>query len=135
MLTLRFGWLDLLSESVRMDLDKWPRIFFYLYQLEKEIFFFTKNEKMLAIYGFHSEHILKSFFFFIKGGFFSESAIHFSNLKKKIFRKTILNLKFKFQAQDSFLEYFFSEIWKANRTFWIKATISKFRKKVPSKIN
>ena len=29
------------------------------------------------------------------------------NLKKKIFQKAILNLKFKFQAQDSFLEYFF----------------------------
>ena len=44
-----------------------------------------------------------------KGGFFSESAIRFSDLqisKKKIFQKTILNLKFKFQAQDSFLEYF-----------------------------
>ena len=31
-----------------------------------------------------------------KGGFFSESAMYFSNLQKKIFQKTILNLKFKF---------------------------------------
>ena len=65
-----------------------------------------------------------------KGGFFSESAICFSDLqisKKKIFQKTILSLKFKFptnntllllvekfkfQVQDSFLEYIFSEIWR-----------------------
>ena len=52
-----------------------------------------------------------------KGGFFSESAIHFSNIQisKKIFQKTILSLKFKIpahisknlfklQAQESFLE-------------------------------
>ena len=47
---------------------------------------------------------------FIKGGFFSESAMCFfksPNLQKKIFQKTILSLKFKFQVQDSFLEYFF----------------------------
>ena len=68
-----------------------------------------------------------------KGGFFSESAFHFLHLqisKKKIFQKTILSLKFefviggefKFQAQDSYLEYFFEdwEIWKTNRTFWKK---------------
>ena len=36
-----------------------------------------------------------------KGCFYSESVIHFSNLQK-----TILNLKFKFQAQDSFEENF-----------------------------
>ena len=60
-----------------------------------------------------------------KGGFFSESAIRFLDLqflKKKIFQKTILNLKFKIPAQNSvmlwagilnfkikivFLEYFF----------------------------
>ena len=44
-----------------------------------------------------------------KGGFFSESAIRFSDVQisKKIFQKTILSLKFKFQAQDNFLEYFF----------------------------
>ena len=43
--------------------------------------------------------------FIAKGGFFSESKIPFSNLpisKKKYSKKTILNLKFKFQAQDSF---------------------------------
>ena len=52
-----------------------------------------------------------------KGGFFSESAIRFLDLqilKKKYSKKTILSLKFKIQAQDSFLEYFFwdLEIWK-----------------------
>ena len=31
-----------------------------------------------------------------KGGFFSESAIRFSNLQNKIFQKTILSLKFEF---------------------------------------
>ena len=39
-----------------------------------------------------------------KGGFFSESAIRFfrsPNLKKKIFQKTILSLKFKFPANNS----------------------------------
>ena len=45
-----------------------------------------------------------------KDGFSSESATRFSNLqtsKKNIFQKTILSLKFKFQVQDSFLEYFY----------------------------
>ena len=44
-----------------------------------------------------------------KGGFFSESAMCFLNLQisKKIFQKTNLNLKLKFQAQDRFLEYFY----------------------------
>ena len=54
-----------------------------------------------------------------KGDFFSESGMCFSNLQNKIiFQNTILNLKFKFfannriggkfkfQAQDSFLAYF-----------------------------
>ena len=57
---------------------------------------------------------------YAKGGFFSESAIRFSNLQRKIFQKTILNLKFKFQAPDSFMEYFFGgdwEILKTNLTF------------------
>ena len=57
-----------------------------------------------------------------KGGFFSESAIRFSDIQisKKIFQKTILSLKFKFQAQDSFLEYFFlrfGDLKKFHRTF------------------
>ena len=39
-----------------------------------------------------------------------------------IFQETILNLKFKFQAQDSFLEYFFLEIWKTNHSLLKKAT-------------
>ena len=59
----------------------------------------------------------KGGFFFIKYDSFFKSP----NLKKKIFQKSILNLKyktspiillgqggnFKFQVQDSFLEYFF----------------------------
>ena len=64
---------------------------------------------------------------FTKGGLFLESAIRFSNLQisKKKIQKTILNLKFKFptkntviggkfkfQVQDSFLEYSFLEIWR-----------------------
>ena len=40
-----------------------------------------------------------------KGCFFSESAD--LQILKKIPQKTILSLKFKFQAQDSFLEHFF----------------------------
>ena len=43
-------------------------------------------------------------FFHPKGGFFSESAICFSNLqisKKKYSKKNILNLKFKFPANNS----------------------------------
>ena len=54
----------------------------------------------------------------VKGGFLSESEIRFSNLQNKLLQITILNfiLKFppiivnnifKFQAQDSDLEYFF----------------------------
>ena len=60
-----------------------------------------------------------------KGGFFSESAICFSNLQisqkkysKKLFwawnlnfPPIIANTKFKFQAQDSFLEYSFWRFW------------------------
>ena len=57
-----------------------------------------------------------------KGGFFSESGIR--QISKKIFQKTILSLKFKFQVQDSFLEYIFLEIWKTHCTFWKKATSS-----------
>ena len=52
---------------------------------------------------------------FSKGGFFSESVIGFSDLqisKKKMFQKTILSLKFKFQVHDSFFEYFFFDIWR-----------------------
>ena len=65
-----------------------------------------------------------------KGGFFSESAIRFSNLpisKKKIFKKTILNLKFEILAHNItllwaeilnfkfrivFLNIFFGEVWR-----------------------
>ena len=36
-----------------------------------------------------------------KGDFFSESAILFSNLQKKIFEKTILNLKLELPAYNS----------------------------------
>ena len=68
-----------------------------------------------------------------KGGFFSESAIRFLDLqiwKKKKIPKTILNLKFKipaqnsimfmggnfkFQVQDSFLEYFLFKNWRSKK--------------------
>ena len=45
-----------------------------------------------------------------KGGFFSESAIRFSNLqisKKKYSKKLSWTWNLKFQVQDSSLEYFF----------------------------
>ena len=71
-------------------------------------------------------------FSFTKGGFFSESAMCFSNLqtskspnlKNKNIQKTILILKFecccftaiggkfRFQVQDSFLEYFYFGVWR-----------------------
>ena len=44
--------------------------------------------------------------FAAKGGFFSESPIHFLDLqisKKKLFQKTILSLKFKFPTNNSIL--------------------------------
>ena len=76
-----------------------------------------------------------------KGGFFSESPMCFSNLQisKKNYSKSLswtwnlnfppitVNNKFKFQAQDSNLEYFYFgdlEIWKTNRTLWKKVTFS-----------
>ena len=45
------------------------------------------------------------------------------NLNFRQIHFTIIGGKFKFQAQDSFLEYFFFgdlEIWKTNHTFWKK---------------
>ena len=56
--------------------------------------------------------------FSTKGSFFSESAMKFFQIfksPKKYSKK--LSLKFKFQAQDSFLEYFFFEIWRSEK--WI----------------
>ena len=41
------------------------------------------------------------------------------------FNRVVIDGKFQFQAQDSFLEYIFFldlKIWKTNRTFWKKAT-------------
>ena len=41
---------------------------------------------------------------------------------------TVIGKKFKFQGQDSFLEYFYSgdwEVWKTHPTFWKKATFKK----------
>ena len=37
---------------------------------------------------------------------------------------TIIGGKFKFQVQDSDLEYFFLESWKTHLTFWKKATFN-----------
>ena len=72
----------------------------------------------------------------IKGSFYSESAIRFSNLQKKYSKLlfwtwnlnllfTVIGGKFKLQVQDSDLD-FFLEIWdlKTHRTFWKKATFS-----------
>ena len=54
-------------------------------------------------------HVINPFIYGLnttpKGGFFPKRAIRFLDLqisKKKIFQKTILSLKFKFQAQDSY---------------------------------
>ena len=73
------------------------------------------------------------------------------NLQKKLFQKTILSLKFKFsrqlqytviggkfkfQAQDSFLEYFFlrfGDLKKFHRTFWKKATFSSTYSEISNK--
>ena len=45
-----------------------------------------------------------------KGGFFQKVWFVFLNLQ--ISKKPILSSKFKFQVQDSFLEYIFLEIWR-----------------------
>ena len=64
-----------------------------------------------------------------KGGFYSESAMRFLDLqisKKNYSEKlswawnlnllfTVIGGKFEFQAQDSFSEYFFLEIWKSKK--------------------
>ena len=73
---------------------------------------------------------------YAKGSFYSESVIRFSNLQKKIFQVTILSLKFeffvycygekfKFQVQDSDLEYFFWRFGDLKNTshFLKKATL------------
>ena len=66
---------------------------------------------------------------YAKGGFFSESAMRFLDLqisKKKYSEKLswawnlnfppkTVNNKFKFQAQDSFSEYFVLEIWRSKK--------------------
>ena len=79
-----------------------------------------------------------------KGGFFQKVQFVFqiSKSPKKIFRKTILNLKFKFPANNSevilagnlnfklrivfwnifFFEFF--EVWKTHRTFWKKRPLA-----------
>ena len=43
----------------------------------------------------------------LKVAFIQKVQFVFQISKNKIFQKTILNMKFKFQAQDSFLEYSF----------------------------
>ena len=60
-------------------------------------------------------------FIIIKGGFFSESAIRFLDLqisKKKIFQKTILNLKFKIPAQNSIMLWVGILNFKFKIAFW-----------------
>ena len=53
-----------------------------------------------------------------KGGFFSESAMCFSNLQKNIFQKTILELKFKFPANNNFLLMAGNLNFKLRIVFW-----------------
>ena len=53
-----------------------------------------------------------------KGGFFSESAMCFSNLQKNIFQKTILDLKFKFPAHFSILLLAGNLNFKFRIVFW-----------------
>ena len=56
-----------------------------------------------------------------KGGFFSESVIRFfrsPNLKKEIFQKTILNLKFKFPAKNTLLLLAGNLNFKLRIVFW-----------------
>jgi hypothetical protein len=57
-------------------------------------------------------------FFLDKGGFFSQSAIRFSNLKasKKNIQKTILNFKFKIPAQNSIMLWNFK--LQVQDSFW-----------------
>ena len=54
----------------------------------------------------------------IKVGFFSESVIPFSNLQKKIFQKTILNLKFKIPAHNIILFWAGILNFKFRIVFW-----------------
>ena len=64
----------------------------------------------------------------LKVAFFQKVYWNFSDLQiseKKYSRKLFWNLNFK--LKDSFLDFFFFEIWrseKQNRTFWKKATFS-----------
>ena len=55
------------------------------------------------------KHLTFSSLQYLKVAFFQKVRFAFQifESQKKIFQKTILSLKFKFQAQDSFLEYFF----------------------------
>ena len=76
--------------------------------------------------------------YFFKGGFFQKLWFVFQISKNKYLKELswawnlnflpiTVNNKFKFQAQDSNLEYFSFwnwEIWKTNHTFWIKATFT-----------
>ena len=81
----------------------------------------------------------------LKVAFFQKVRFVFqiSKSSKKIFQKTILNLKFKFPANNTLLllagnlnfklrivfwNIFFEdlEIWKTHRTFWKKATFTNF---------
>ena len=75
-----------------------------------------------------------SCFVHTKGGFFSESAIRFSNLQtsKKIFWKNypdypilcLLAGFLNFNFRIVFRNIFYLEIWKTNCTFWKKATFT-----------
>ena len=55
-----------------------------------------------------------------KGGFFSESVMFFLDLQisKKIFKKTILSLKFKFSANNSKVFFAGNLNFKFRIVFW-----------------
>ena len=80
-----------------------------------------------------------------KGDFFSESAIHFSDLqisKKNIFQKTILSLKFKFPANNTLLLLAGNLNFKLRIVFWnifffgdLKKRIALAEKKPPLNVS
>ena len=66
------------------------------------------------------QKVVKTVLYYIppKRGFFSESAIRFSNLQKKIFQKPILSLKFKFPYNNTLLLLAGNSNFKFRIVFW-----------------
>ena len=71
----------------------------------KTTFFDTGHRVFDTKYGKLAQNALPS-----KGGFFSESAMRFLDLQKKLFQKTILSLKLNFKLRIGFWNIFFVEI-------------------------